>query len=142
MPVYEKITAQRWTRCYGVNKAEVGVLNGILYLLIVVCITLRYELQYSPFITSHMCGIFSVAPRNFFRDKTENYTWHGQLPHVEKGFAMPRNSHAWQSKPLPRVANIRAMSHTVTHVEEIYYTCCFEAYVYSIINWHFVITVW
>ena len=63
-------------------------------------------LQYSPFITSHMRGIFSVGPRNFFRGKTENHAWHGDLPRVEKGFDTPRNSHAWQSKPLLRVANI------------------------------------
>ena len=75
-----------------------------------------------------------MAPRNFFRGKTENYAWHGELPRMEKGFATPRNFHAWQSKPLPRVANIKAMSCTVTHVEETYYTHCLEAYVYRIIN--------
>jgi len=32
------------------------------------------------------------------------------------------------------VANIKAMSRTVTHVEETYYTHCLEAYVYRIIN--------
>ena len=53
-------------------------------------------LQYSSFIISHMRGIFSMVPRNFFCGKTENYVWHGELPHVETGFAMPRNSHAWQ----------------------------------------------
>ena len=91
-------------------------------------------LQYSPFITSHTRGIFSMAPRNFFRGKTENYAWHGELQCVEKGFATPRNSHAWQSKPLPRMANIKVMPRTVTHDEETYYTHCLEAYVYRNIN--------
>ena len=72
----------------------------------VLLIYLLTYLQYSPFITSHTHDIFSVGPRNFFRGKTENHAWHDDLPHVEKGFDMPRNSHAWQSKPLPHVANI------------------------------------
>ena len=51
-------------------------------------------IQYSPFITSHTRGIFSVGPCNFFRGKTENYAWHGgkgkssnvnHVPSVEKG---------------------------------------------------------
>ena len=88
------------------------------------------KVQYSPFITSHTHGIFSVAPRNFFRGKTKNYEWHSELPRVENGFTMPRNSHAWQLKPLPRVANIKARPRTVTYAEETYYTHCFEAYYY------------
>ena len=65
-------------------------------------------LQYSPFITSHKRGIFSVAPHKFSRGKTKNYVWHGELPRVEKGFPTPRNCHMWQSQTLPRVANIKS----------------------------------
>ena len=35
--------------------------------------------QYSPLITSHMHGTFSVAPCNFSRDKTKNDARHGAL---------------------------------------------------------------
>jgi len=36
------------------------------------------QLQYSPFITSHTRGIFSVGLRNFFCGKTENRAWYFQ----------------------------------------------------------------
>jgi len=75
-----------------------------------------------------------VAPCNFFRGKAENYAWHGELPRVEKGFATPRNSHTWQSKPLPRMANIKVKPRTVTYVEETYYTHRLEAYVHRNVN--------
>ena len=50
----------------------------------------------------------------------------------------PRNCHAWRSKPLPHPAKIKAMPRAVNRVEETHYTHCFEAYLYSIINWQFV----
>jgi len=81
-----------------------------------------------------MRGIFGMAPRNFSRGKTKNYAWHGELSRVEKGFATPRNCHAWQSKPLPCVPNIRAMPLEVCRVDETQYTHCFEAYLDCIIN--------
>ena len=96
-----------------------------------------YRLQYSPFITSHTRGIYSVAPCNFSHGKTKNYVWHGELPRVEKGFSTPRNCHAWRWKPMPLVANIKT---TVTHIEETHYTHCFEIYLYCILNWQFVFT--
>jgi len=39
------------------------------------------------------------------------YAWHGELPCLEKGFATPRNCHAWQSQPLPCAANIKKQCH-------------------------------
>jgi len=71
-------------------------------------------LQYSPFITSHMRGILSVAPCNFSCGKTKNYAWHCKLPRVENGLATPRNRHALRLKPLPRVTNIKAMPRAST----------------------------
>ena len=83
---------------------------------------------------THTRGIFSIAPCNFSHGKTKNYAWHDELPRVEKGFTTPRNCHAWRSKPLPHVANIKTMSRAVTCVEETHCIHCFEAHLYRIIN--------
>ena len=101
-----------------------------------VCVCLFVYLFVFPLWTNHQVTVQSIynfthawyfqrGPRNFFCGKTENHAWHGDLPRVEKGFDTLRNSHAWQSKPL---------SHTITHVEETYYTHCFEAYVYRSVS--------
>ena len=72
------------------------------------------QIQYSPFITLHTRGIFSVAPRNFSHGKTKNYAWHGELPRVEKGFTTPRNCHAWQL--------LMMRKHTILTVLKLLYT--------------------
>ena len=68
--------------CPLVNEIEDLFINGTI--------------QYSPFITSHMRGIFRVAPRNFFRGKTKNLCGAWWITTHGKGF--------FHAKKLPRVA--------------------------------------
>ena len=62
IPSYKLPKKMTWSLdpflCPLVNEIEDLFINGTI--------------QYSPFITSHMRGIFRVAPRNFFRGKTKN----------------------------------------------------------------------
>ena len=41
---------------------------------------MKLQVQYSPFITSHMRDILGVAPRNFSRGKSKIYVWDWSLP--------------------------------------------------------------
>ena len=83
---------------------------------------IQCTVQYSPFITSHKHGIFSVAPRNFFRGMVNYHAWKRVLPRQKNSHRWQLNGHVWLILKQCHVQSFMSRKHTILTVLKLMYT--------------------